>query len=448
MGSRSSPVLTAAAAGLAMVAITALSLLFANSDQATRIADGSDALLRIGEVQDAVTATRSSVGLALVFAAANEEGVAAPDETAATIADARADLGELTTRVLRAETTTFDPEAVAAAEEVIDLAGRTLDMLESGRLVPAQELASASLAPAFDRLQSLVGPQQQRLATEIEAERGAASAVTRAASFGVAFLVPAIALVVFRSVNQRRRHQAELIATLEREQASSRAKDEMIGSLSHELRTPLTAIYGFALAMEEQGFGDQRFVAETTQLIIGEAGRLSRMVDDLLTAGKMASEGLRFQIEDVEPTREIVEALTPFTRSNRPIEVAAQPALVRADRLRLRHVLTNLVANAVQHGGSSIAVTGKADGGWYHFAVIDDGPGVPADMEDKLFAGYVHEGADTLLAGTVGLGLSVAGTLVERMEGDIRYERRERFSVFHFRLPLSTAPALESVSAG
>lgn len=55
----------------------------------------------------------------------------------------------------------------------------------------------------------------------------------------------------------------------------------------------------------------------------------------------------------------------------------------------------------------------------------------------KLFSRYVHEGDRPILAGTVGLGLAVAETLLNQMDGDIRHERRDGLTIFHFRLPLA-----------
>jgi signal transduction histidine kinase len=259
--------------------------------------------------------------------------------------------------------------------------------------------------------------------------------MARAASFGVAFLVPAMAILMFRSISRRRQKQADLEASLEREQALGRARDQLIASISHELRTPLTAIYGFALAMRDHGFDDRQTAFELTNLIVGEAGRLGRMVDDLLVAAKAPTGALEFQIGDVDVVREIREALTPFEHEDHRPEVVVAPGLVRADRFRIRHVVTNLVANAVDHGGPSVAINGLADGDWYHCSVIDDGPGVPEHMVDKLFTSYVHHGDRPVLAGSIGLGLGVAETLIREMGGDIRYERQQGLTVFHFRLP-------------
>ena len=145
----------------------------------------------------------------------------------------------------------------------------------------------------------------------------------------------------------------------------------MISNLSHELRTPLTGIYGCALAMEESNF-DREMQSEMTNLIIHEAADLSRMVDDLLTAAKAEGDGLHFQSEHVDVAREVHEAVTPFQRGQVEIEVAVEPAVVVADRLRLRQVLRNLISNATHHGGPSIELSGRREEDRYAFEVIDE----------------------------------------------------------------------------
>ena len=430
---------------VATLVIALLAIVFSNSDQAVRIGDGSEALLRTEELLNATIATRSTIDLALIFAAAEESGLAAGETTDAIVADGRNLVARIESSLasLAAIDPTLDPTITTATGALVSTAGETFDLVDARRIDEAERIAQVSLTAAFDGLSNILIPYRDRVAAVVTAERGSAGRVAQAAGFGVAFLIPALAILMFRSITRRRQRQADLIASLETEQALGRARDDMISNLSHELRTPLTAIYGFALAMREEGFADQRVVADTTDLIIEEAGRLGRMVEDLLVVAKGDSDNLTFQSEEVDVLRETREALTPFEHLDRRPEIVVEPATVLADRFRLRHVVTNLVANA-------IAINGVAKGQWYHFSVIDDGDGVSEAMVDKLFSRYVHEGANPLLAGTIGLGLAVAETLLHQMGGDIRYERLEGLTVFHFRVPLAPShqPAVpEAVTA-
>ena len=431
---------------VATLVIAWLAIVFSNSDQAVRIGDSSEILLRAERLMNATTATRSTIDLALVFAAAEESDIASEDATNAIVRDGRVFVEQIDSSLtLLAESDPNLGSAIGTATgAMISTSTEALDLVEARRVGDAEDVARLSLTAAYDGLSNVLIPYRDEIANVVAAERGSVGRIARAAGFGVAFLIPALAILMFRAISRRRQDQADLVASLENEQALGRARNDMISNLSHELRTPLTAIYGFALVMKEEGFADQRVVSETTDLIIGQAGRLGRMVEDLLVAAKGDTDTLAFQMEDIDIVREIQEALTPFEHEDHRPEIVVAPATVRADRLRLRHVVTNLVANAIDHGGLSVAINGIAQGEWYHCSVIDDGNGVPEDMVEKLFSRYVHEGDRPLLAGSIGLGLAVAETLLRKMGGDMRYERRNDLTIFHFRIPLaeSHTPAI------
>ena len=120
------------------------------------------------------------------------------------------------------------------------------------------------------------------------------------------------------------------------------------------------------------------------------------------------------------------------------IEIVSKVALeyVTADRLRLRQVLRNLLSNALKHGEPPIAVTGRVERHRYVLAVTDSGPGVPAELEARLFQRFIHQGRDPLLTGSVGLGLSIARLLVRRMGGALAYRHSEDLTTFSVELPL------------
>jgi signal transduction histidine kinase len=110
--------------------------------------------------------------------------------------------------------------------------------------------------------------------------------------------------------------------------------------------------------------------------------------------------------------------------------------LLRADRLRLRQVLRNLLSNALKHGEPPIALTGRVERNRYVLAVTDCGPGVPPELEARLFQRFIHQGRDPLLTGSVGLGLSIARLLVRRMGGNLAYRRSDGLTTFLVELPL------------
>jgi two-component system OmpR family sensor kinase len=239
--------------------------------------------------------------------------------------------------------------------------------------------------------------------------------------------------MIRRQVAERR---IEFEARLEAERELSRAKDEFIAGLSHEFRTPLTSIFGFSELLIDQGLVDPDMSIELIRLINSESAELSRMVEDLLMAARLEAGQVTIQQVDVEVVAEIESVLAPVIRAGSPMQVELEPTSVSVDALRFRQILRNLVSNAVKHGGDSIGLLGRVEGDRYLVSIIDDGAGVPDTIIDRLFERFVHDGRQALLAGSVGLGLNIARSLAEAMDGELTYQRIGATTVFTLAVPL------------
>lgn len=415
-------------AAAAVVITVVVSALFSQSDQTVRVSSAADQQSAGQAVFEATTALRASLEIAIVNA-----GSGAVDDQVDQLNTTIRRLGDevaLRSRILSDVSGTvpitivnwLEPIEAALADGDAGVARSLVDDLDAGVLTPLDNEAARVVEEARQ---------------VIELERSAAGQVSRFASFAVAFFIPLVVVVVLRSVSKRRQRQRDLETELHREQELSRAKDEMIGNLSHELRTPLTGIYGFAVAMEEEGYSDPGFQAEMNRMIITEAADLGRMVDDLLTAAKADGDHIAYQVEEVDVLREVQEAVQPMSRMANQVALAVAPGVVLADRLRLRQVLRNLVSNALRHGGEHVVVSGHPNEDWYHLVVSDDGAGVPEDMEQKMFERFAHEGDRALITGSVGLGLAIARLLSEGMGGELRYHRLDGVTMFEVQLPMA-----------
>jgi len=154
------------------------------------------------------------------------------------------------------------------------------------------------------------------------------------------------------------------------------------------------------------------------------------MVDDLIAAGRLNAGELTYTTENVDLGAEIAKVVDAFSRRGAAVGVEPTSVVVRADPLRLRQLIRNLVSNAVRHGGSDIAIRVVDYTDTVGVEVIDDGPGVPEEVEERLFSRYVHTGGAALLEGSIGLGLSIARSLAEGMDGSLMYLRRDGRTVF------------------
>ncbi|MFZ0627170.1 MAG: HAMP domain-containing sensor histidine kinase, partial [Acidimicrobiia bacterium] len=310
-----------------------------------------------------------------------------------------------------------------------------LSALDSGVGANASDLER--IDQGYQRLAELLAADRDLAVHQLELAQDDAGRIANAARFLVAFSIPLGLVIAFRRSIRRRQRQLELENKLARQTEIAEHKDDFIADVSHELRTPLTSIYGFASTLlDESVASDPELTNEFATLIAMEADELSRMVDDLLTAARADDDALGFRREEVDPGAEVEAVLAPMRAVG--IDVASNVASVpvKGDRLRLRQVVRNLVSNAHKHGEPPIVVVGRMNGLRYVLTVADNGPGVPPELENRLFERFIHQGREGLVTGSVGLGLSIAQLLTRRMGGDLTYHRKSDVTTFVIELPL------------
>ncbi|MEZ5256748.1 MAG: HAMP domain-containing sensor histidine kinase [Ilumatobacteraceae bacterium] len=216
------------------------------------------------------------------------------------------------------------------------------------------------------------------------------------------------------------RHQAELARqTAER---ANHAKSQFVTALSHELRTPLQAITGMTESLQTLDLSsDQRHTA--LERIGTAASHIQSIVDDVLDLARVEAGAMPVDLRDVD-AREVVASSVGLIHSladRRAVAVEhTGPALrVRADARRLQQVVLNLLSNAVRFSpaGSIVRVTTEPDGTHARLHVVDEGPGIPSDLLERLFVPFDRLGADAGREGGAGLGLVLARRLTEAMGG-------------------------------
>lgn len=214
-----------------------------------------------------------------------------------------------------------------------------------------------------------------------------------------------------------------MASELERSQGLER---QFLLTVSHDLRTPLTSIRGFAEALADGTAPDP---PQAAAVILTEARRLERLVQDLLELANLGSQ--RFSL-DLRRT-DLAAVLGATTEGFRPaaveagveltIEAPAGELSVNADPDRLAQVVANLVENGLKFAGASIAVGANAtSGGRVQFWVQDDGPGIATDDLPRVFEPFFTSGRSPSRQVGTGLGLAIVRELVSAMGGDVRAE--------------------------
>lgn len=193
-----------------------------------------------------------------------------------------------------------------------------------------------------------------------------------------------------------------------------------LASLAHDFRTPLTVLRAGLAQLDGQA--DASLVTD----LVRQGHRLDRMMDDLIGAARIESGAIAPQLEAID----IVDAVADALDALRPVlmerdisrDVPADLPLVSADPVLLRHVLINLIDNAVRHSTARIAISAEDRGQRVSLAVEDDGPGIPIGQESAIFDRFVRLAGSDRTGGT-GLGLSIAKGFAEATGAKLKVVR-------------------------
>jgi signal transduction histidine kinase len=407
------------------------SVAFARADQVERIgADAQD--LSTLERASAETATHRA-SLVVAFAATGmDQADLATEAAAEAVLAAERIVGLLGVLEVPREPLVVSAQGVLSS--TIDVG----DHLQAGRTDIARQLVEDATLPKVEALSQAVAAEAGVMSSRIAGERSEAGSLARTASFVVALLVPAMTVGGFRRVAKRRIERERLEAELTRQQELSQAKDHLIAGLSHQLRTPITGIYGFADLL--LAYPDPDLIEEGLATILKESGNLRRMVDDILVTARIDAESVGYTALETSVGEVVDRTLSHFLRLGTSIKVDCEPCLVLVDGSRLEHALRNLVANAIGHGAEPIQIVGRTAGDVYRLAVCDSGPGIVPESAANPFRAFANDPASVTVRGSLGLGLSVAKTLIEAMSGTIEHTRVDGTTVFAITLPKAGNP--------
>jgi signal transduction histidine kinase len=205
---------------------------------------------------------------------------------------------------------------------------------------------------------------------------------------------------------------------------AERMERNFLMSVSHELRTPLTAIRGHVSALSEGVIEDGELARQSLDVIAAEAGRLERLVGDVLDLAKLDAHRFTVLEEEVEMERLCERAYGSFAEEARRRgiayrqEIAARPT-IQTDGDRVLQIITNLLSNAFRWtpDGGRIELELAAENGSVSVAVRDTGPGIDSADRERIFRPFwSRDGSGT------GLGLAIANELANALGGHIDLE--------------------------
>lgn len=246
-------------------------------------------------------------------------------------------------------------------------------------------------------------------------------------------------LLEFRPIDQQLKAARE-----EQDAVQQRANRELIRNLAHEIKNPLGGIRGSAQLLDRELAGVENAPAlkEYTQVIIHEADRLQNLMHRLLSSHR-AMQPAQISIHEIlERVRKLIHAEFPGVKVKRDYDTSLPD--ITGDREQLIQAILNIMRNAAQamKGEGEIVTRTRAlrqvtlAKKRYRLAlelqIIDNGPGIPAEIRDRIFYPLVS-GRE----GGTGLGLALAQSFVQQHHGSIEAESVPGRTCFTLRLPLA-----------
>lgn len=413
-----------------LLALIGFGILLSNTYGAKQVADNASQLHWTNATKGAAGIARASLAQAVFF---SSDLISEPNAKQAAVTEARANLSAIEAATGASASTAQIDQALV---EFTTLAHEVVDMAAAGSVTEADTLRKTAVEQAFVDLSVVLETQQSHLTATIEDANEVSGRIARIVFVVIAFMIPALTIVIFWFVLRRRMHvrEAAMAAQVEAERELNRAKDDLIAGLSHELRTPLTTIYGFSEIL----FEDEKVQGEAHEmigLINASSADLSRMVNDILTAARLNAEALSTRLGPVDIADEVSVCTDPYLRSGEHLQINVPHFQVYSDPLHLRQIIHNLVSNALRHGGDDIVISATQNRNKVKLVVADNGPGVPESMSDQLFQRFANRGRNALVAGSVGLGLAISHELAANIGGTLRYQRVEGWTTFTLALP-------------
>jgi PAS domain S-box-containing protein len=236
-----------------------------------------------------------------------------------------------------------------------------------------------------------------------------------------------------------------------------RIKSQFLANMSHELRTPLNSIIGFSRVIlkgidgpiSEQQQQDLNAIYNSGQHLLG-------LINDILDLSKIEAGKMELSLEElniIDTINSVMSTAAGFMK-DKPVklinQVSADMPTVRADPMRIRQVLLNLISNASKFTDEgSVTITAAIQTGTDHrqemiVSVIDTGAGISDEDQEKLFLAFSQvDASPTRKTGGTGLGLSISQHMINLHSGKIGvHSTVGKGSTFYFTIPLFNQPGL------
>ncbi len=290
---------------------------------------------------------------------------------------------------------------------------QALDQLRLALGVGALVLAIVAVVAARVVARGVLAPVDEASRAAFRIERGDLSArvpVTSTDEFGV----------WADRFNRMADSLEDTIVRLEEAQTQNR---RFVADVAHELRTPVAALVAEASLLGGHLDALPPDARRTGELVVHDIGRLRALVEDLMELSRFDAAGEEVRLRPIDLGR-LIRDVAGARHRDAVLELPPDPVVVETDPRRLERILGNLLDNAREHApGALVVVRLRATIDEVRIAVLDRGPGVPADRLGRIFERFYM--ADPSRRGGSGLGLAIAAEHAALLGGRLRARNRD-----------------------
>jgi two-component system, OmpR family, sensor histidine kinase MtrB len=207
------------------------------------------------------------------------------------------------------------------------------------------------------------------------------------------------------------------------------ARDEQFASdVSHELRSPLMTLSASIEVLKARRSALDERASSALDLLVADVARFEQLVNDLLEISRLEAGAAELDLEPVDPSELILHAVGAASTAPVPVHYDEDVAGTRilADKRRMERVVANLLDNAAKYADGATAVRLLLEDGRVRIVVEDEGPGVPAEVREKIFERFARgtEGGRRTMDRGVGLGLALVTEHVRLHGGQVWVDDR------------------------